>query len=256
MRDLVRIELYKIVKRKDFWLMLSMIFIPIMYAVGLASNSSSFTYEGDGKVSAFGYASEMMIFVYMCFIYFIILSVCVIRSLKGEIENKSLLLYAQRVNNRKKIYSAKWTAYVILLFLIFAIFLMVSVAFYEIFLSGRGDIASGRLLQEGEAQRIVCSIASVLLCFIFTVSVALALGAYLKSFQAMGVYIFFWLGLMYIKEFTLVKYLAPIHYVEMIIDPEKNANITAQLLYLAVFVTIVSVTGYALGCRKFVRSDI
>ena len=51
MKDLVKIELIKIIKHKDFLLMVSMLFIPIMYSIGLAMNSKSFTYVGGQKVS-------------------------------------------------------------------------------------------------------------------------------------------------------------------------------------------------------------
>ena len=91
MKDLVKIEFIKLIKHNDFFLMISMLFIPVMYSVGLAMNVKSFTYIGEQKVSGLAFASEMYTFVYMCFIYFIILSVCVIRSLKGEIEDKSYI---------------------------------------------------------------------------------------------------------------------------------------------------------------------
>lgn len=256
MKDLIKIELYKIVKRKDFWLMQSMIFIPIMYAVGLASNSQSFSYEGTSKVSALGYASEMMVFVYMCFIYFIILSACVIRSLKGEIENKSLLLYAQRINDRKKMYISKWIAFVILLFTTVAIFVLVSVVCYELFLLKRPDIASGQLLNIRENFQIVSSVLAIVLCFIFTISVALCLSSWLKSFQAMGVFTFLWLGMMYLKEFAVVKYIAPIYYVENILQANVDGQRMNRLLGLLVLVGIVSIVSYVVGCKKFVRSDL
>ncbi len=256
MINLIRIELFKIVKRKDFWLMLSMIFLPIMYAVGLSNNAESFSYEGTERVSALGYASEMMVFVYMCFIYFIILSVCVIRSLKGEIENKSILLYVQRVKNRKDIYSSKFIAYILLLLVITVLFIMTSIIFYKSLLVQRQDVASGLLLQSGELVSISCTIISIILCFIFTISVALFLSAWLKSFQAMGVFIFLWLGLMYVKEFTVVNYLAPIHYVELIINTENNSVAIRQSVYLMLLVCVVSLLCYELGYRKFVRSDL
>lgn len=49
MKDLVKIELIKIIKHKDFLLMVSMLFIPIMYSIGLAMNSKSFTYVGGAE---------------------------------------------------------------------------------------------------------------------------------------------------------------------------------------------------------------
>ena len=238
MKDLVKIELIKIIKHKDFLLMVSMLFIPIMYSIGLAMNSKSFTYVGGQKVSGLAFASEMYTFVYMCFIYFIILSVCVIRSLRGEIENKSIQLYTQRINNRKKIYLAKNTAYLILAVITTLIFIITSIICFYLFTIRRADILA------------------ILLCFIFTVNISLFLGAYKKSFQAMGIFIFVWLAFMYLKEFSYVKYFVPIYYVEKIVNSDVGKCEWKCLGVLLMLVSIYSVFGIILGKKKFEKSDI
>lgn len=256
MKDLVKIELIKIIKHKDFLLMISMLFIPVMYSVGLAMNSKSFTYVGDKKVSGLAFASEMYTFVYMCFIYFIILSVCVIRSLKGEIENKSIQLYTQRINNRKKMYLAKNFAYLILVAITALIFIITSIICFYLFMIRRVDIAVPEFCRNGELLYYFVKILAILLCFIFTVNISLFLGAYRKSFQAMGIFIFIWLSFMYLKEFFYVKYFVPIYYVEKIVNSDVGNCEWKCLVVLFVLVSIYSVIGIILGQKKFEKSDI
>ena len=55
MKDLVKIEFIKLIKHNDFFLMISMLFIPVMYSVGLAMNVKSFTYIGEQKVSGLAF---------------------------------------------------------------------------------------------------------------------------------------------------------------------------------------------------------
>lgn len=256
MKDLVKIELFKIVKHNDFLLMISMLFIPIMYSVGLALKLKSFTYIGEQKVSGLAFVAEMYTFVYMCFIYFIILSVCVIRSLKGEIENKSIRLYVQRINDRKKIYLAKIIAYFILTVNTAVIFIITSIICFYLFTIRRADIAVPEFCRNGELLYYSVNILAVLLCFIFTVNLSFFLSAYKKSFQAMGIFIFIWLAFMYLKEFSYVKYFVPIYYVEKIVNSEVGKCEWKYLGILFMIVSVYSAMSIILGQKKFEKSDI
>lgn len=256
MKGLVKIEFIKIVKRKDFLLMLSMIFIPIMYSIGLAMNSKSFTYVGEHKVSALTFASEMYTFVYMCFVYFVILSVCAVRSLKGEIENKSIQLYAQRVNNRKKLFFAKSVAYHILVIGSALIFVLVSLVCFYLFMIRRKDVAVFDFCRQGEFIYCVVNMLSILLCFIFTINASMFFCAYRKSFEAMGIFIFMWLAFMYLKELSYIKYFIPIYYVEKIVNSDVGSCDWKSLIILFVLVSVYSVSSMILGWKKFEKSDI
>jgi hypothetical protein len=54
MRDLVtiaKVELKKLLSRKDTWLMFTILLVPILYSVGLAFESNVITYTGPIMVS-------------------------------------------------------------------------------------------------------------------------------------------------------------------------------------------------------------
>lgn len=256
MKDLVKIEFSKIVKRKDFLLMISMMFIPIMYSVGIAMNSKSITYVGEQKVYSLSFASEMYTFVYMCFVYFIILSVCVVRSLKGEIENKSIQLYTQRINNRKRLYLAKNIAYLVLVVANTLVFIITSIICFYLFLVKRTEIATPELFKRGEILYCFINIAAILLCFIFTVNVSMFLSAYRKSFEAMVIFVFIWLAFVYLKEFAYIKYFIPIYYVEKIINSPIGKCEWKNFLILLIIISIYSIISIILGRKKFEKSDL
>lgn len=103
----------KIFQRKDSWLMFTILLVPILYSVGLASNSDIITYTGAGNITAIGFASAMFQMSQSMFIFNVILSAIIGRSLASEIENKSIRLYINRIGIRKLIYGGKELALLI-----------------------------------------------------------------------------------------------------------------------------------------------
>ena len=90
---ITKIELKKLFQRKDSWLMFAILLVPILYSVGLASNSDVITYTGTGNITAIGFVSAMFQMSQSMFIFNVILSAIIGRSLASEIENKSIRLY-------------------------------------------------------------------------------------------------------------------------------------------------------------------
>ena len=56
---ITKVELKKLFQRKDSWLMFAILLVPILYSVGLASNSDVITYTGTGNITAIGFVSAM-----------------------------------------------------------------------------------------------------------------------------------------------------------------------------------------------------
>ena len=110
---ITKVELKKIFQRKDSWLMFTILLVPILYSVGLASNSDIITYTGAGNITAIGFASAMFQMSQSMFIFNVILSAIIGRSLASEIENKSIRLYINRIGIRKLIYGGKELALLI-----------------------------------------------------------------------------------------------------------------------------------------------
>ena len=96
---ITKIELKKLFQRKDSWLMFTVLLVPILYSVGLAANSEVITYTGTGNITAIGFASAMFQMSQSMFIFNVILSAIIGRSLASEIENKSIKAHSIVVNS-------------------------------------------------------------------------------------------------------------------------------------------------------------
>ena len=95
-------ELYKLYKRKDTWIFLTVILVPILYSVGIASGSEIVSYSGNGNITAINFISAMFQMAQSMFIFNIILVAITSRTLGTEIEDKSLRIYLNKVGDRKK----------------------------------------------------------------------------------------------------------------------------------------------------------
>lgn len=254
MRYLFEIELYKILKRKDFWILNTMIIIPIFYAIGVATHSSIVTYEGTEKSYGLKYFVDMYSFIYMIFIYFFLLSMSVIRSLRGELENKSIRLYSQRINSRKKIYLSKNLAMVAAFSLVTLFVAMVSILVYYTLVMQRTDISEASFIHGDELGYLFANFFSVYLFFLWSIFYSFMLSTYLKSGTALGIYALTVVAGMYIKEFPYVKFLSPAYYTQRIMDTSQDAIwILLAMTAVTVFYCLLF---YIAGRNRLEKSDI
>lgn len=256
MKELIRIELYKILKRKDFLFLNSMILIPLFYAIGSAMESSIITYEGSTKTYGLKFCVEMYSFIYMVFIYFFILAMFVIRSLRGELENKSIRLYVQRINNRRKIYLSKNISMVIAFTGVTIFFFLISLIAFYIFVIQREDIATATFVVSSELGLLIATSFSIYLYFIWSIFYSYMLSAYMKSGTALGLYVLTIVFWVYLKEFPYVKYLSPAYYTQSIIDYSSSYPVTSIILQTFLVIIGYCIVFYYLGRNKFEKSDI
>ena len=123
---ITKIELKKLFQRKDSCSCLPFCFVSNFIFCGLAANSEVITYTGAGNITAIGFASAMFQMSQSMFIFNVILSAIIGRSLASEIENKSIRLYINRIGIRKLIYEGKELA-----LLIFSVFIDILLVFNE-----------------------------------------------------------------------------------------------------------------------------
>ncbi len=257
MNNLLKIEIKKMLKRKDFLIFSTMLFIPILYSVGVAFNSSVITYEANTKTYALDFCNSMFIFVYMVFIYFIFLSLTSIKSLRGEIENKSIRLYTQRINDRKKIYFYKNISCVVLLTIVCILFIIISLVLYYLFVTKRTDIATFEFIKINELGYIIMSFLSIYFFFIISIFYSLMLSMYVKSNLANVIYILTFIACMYIKEFPYIQYLVPSYYIQSLTSILKYSSNSINTFYILCGITFIyCIICYLLGRNKFEKSDI
>lgn len=256
MNGLIKSECVKLQRRKDFLFLATMLILPIFYAISIATHSSIVTYEGSERTTCFGFYSAMYIFGYMLMIYFIILSMTSIRSLRGEIENKSIKLYLQRVSNRKNLYLSKHIASISLFMMINIMFFIVSVICYYGLVIHRSDIAMMDFFDNRLLYEQVATVLSIFLYFIFMIFYSFMVSAYLKTGMAFGTIFLTIVVFSYLKEFPYLKYLSPVFYIQQLIDAKSTEMVDQLLLWMLLLILVMCLISYNIGKNKFERSDI
>lgn len=141
-------ELYKLYKRKDTWIFLTVILVPILYSVGIASGSEIVSYSGNGNITAINFISAMFQMAQSMFIFNIILVAITSRTLGTEIEDKSLRIYLNKVGDRKKIYIEKVKALSVYAGVISVLLVVVGLFCYYFIMNDKTPIVNGALYDE------------------------------------------------------------------------------------------------------------
>lgn len=253
---LIRVEIEKLIRRKDVWVLMTMNFIPLMYAIGVANNSGNITYEGVGKASGFSFLGDMIVFVYMLFMYMLIVAMGQIRSFRGEMENGSIKLYMQRVAKRSDLFWAKVCAYAIITGGAFIVLGIVCVISYYVFLTKRTDIALMTFVVDGQFTSIVLGALAIILYFNFSGITAMLLSLTFKSYTSIAAFILIWVGFLYLKEFDSIRFAIPAYYLNRVIeDMGLGQDSIASFVYFSMVIGISSLM-LLLARRRFERIDI
>lgn len=158
-------ELYKLYKRKDTWIFLTVILVPILYSVGIASGSEIVSYSGNGNITAINFISAMFQMAQSMFIFNIILVAITSRTLGTEIEDKSLRIYLNKVGDRKKIYIEKVKALSVYAGVISVLLVVVGLFCYYFIMNDKTPIVNGALYDE----RISIEIIQIITIYLFWV---------------------------------------------------------------------------------------
>lgn len=250
---ITKIELKKLFQRKDSWLMFTILLVPILYSVGLASHSNVITYTGAGNITAIGFASTMFQMSQSMFIFNVILSAIVGRSLASEIENKSIRLYINRIGIRKLIYRGKELA--LLLFSILADILLVltSVVFYYTVLIHNPKVASGTFYDSNvwvEIAQIICTC----MFWLITIFLVMLMATKLKPLVCVGVYMILYIIMNLVSYIDGIKYLSPLHYIATL--SSDNSQITFSTILFFFYAICVGALFTYIGMHKIEKMDL
>ncbi len=248
-----KIEFKKLFKRKDSWLMFTILLVPILYSVGLASNSDVITYTGAGDITAIGFASAMFQMSQSMFIFNVILSAIIGRSFASEIENKSIRLYINRVGVRKLIYWGKELS--LLLFSVFIDILLVltSIIFYYAVLVHNSKVASG-IFYDSNAGMEVAQIICICMFWLITVFLVMLMSTKLKTLVCVGGYMIFYIIMNLMSYVDGIKYLSPLHYIVAVSSDSSQIALCTMLFFLYLF--CIGVLFTCIGIRRLEKIDL
>lgn len=227
---ITKIELKKLFQRKDSWLMFTVLLVPILYSVGLAANSEVITYTGAGNITAIGFASAMFQMSQSMFIFNVILSAIIGRSLASEIENKSIRLYINRIGIRKLIYGGKELALLIFSVFIDILLVLTSIVFYYAVLVHNPKVASGIFYDSNvgmEVAQIICNC----IFWLITIFLVMLMATRLKTLVCVGVYMILYIIMNLMSYIDVIKYLSPLHYIGVASSNSSQIALTTMLFF-------------------------
>lgn len=252
------IEWRKIIKRKEIIALFVMLAIPALYSIGAYIHSSIIVFNDDSKEYGLSFVVNMFLFVKMLFVFFLITALFAAKSLGGEIENRSILLYTQRITNRAKIYRAKiWSLYsaIFIILIIFAIF---TTAMYYLFVVSREDIAVYQFIQRNELVSLLYIMMSIIFLYFLVISFSMMLSSFLKANISTMIFCIVFILFTFFAKFPYIKFISFEYYInELLISNSSNTTYLTQifLAYMIITLIFISICNY-LGSKIFVSRDL
>lgn len=249
-----RVELRKLFRRKDTWLLLSILLVPALYSIGSATNSSVITYAGHGNVDALQYADQILFSAHSMFIFYVMAAIVTSRSFASEIEDKSIILYIPRIHNRRALYMAKLAALFSITLAVLLLCVVATGSFYYLFLVRRPDIANGQMWKSSAFLNSIFSIISVFFLFLFTESAVAVLAMYFKSITSIIIFMILLVALNLVAAVPAAQLLSPWYYVSNISSGATGSAsvMTANVLYTTTILTMLA----AVGSHLFKKKDL
>lgn len=263
------VELYKVTQKKESYLLLALCLLPLIFAIGLYSGSSSFIFSSTkGAISCLDWVSSMTTILNQSLIFYFFLTIIVTRSLSSEIEDHSILLYIPRVNSRRLIYSSKILAGIASGTFAIVSFLVSSIASYYIFLIHVPEVANGNFTDKVTIESDILNIFTVYVCVLVVAMLAHCLSNYMKPLLCIAVAIVVIGSMPWLIRVNGLAYLLPWFYMTRMNDLFNNVSQDSMaihlfsakptlvfLLYLTVSVIWIA-TFFIAGLVKFVRRDL
>lgn len=155
-----------------------------------------------------------------------------------------------RINNRSKIYKAKFYAQVIYWLFVTILFVIFSIACYYMFIS-KLEISSGQFIGEKYISDML-TIVALYSSYILVISFVQSMSMYFKTYISIGVFIVVWVILLYFREFPFFKYISPMYYLRNLLDSVEFLDFIKFMIVNWCIVFIFTL----IGVRRFRKCDL
>lgn len=254
---LVKLELFKLIRRKDVWSLFTMLLLPLMYATAIANHSKVVRYVLKKLLSCTQFTASMYIYVSFLFLFFILMSICVSRTLSSEVHDKSMYLYLHRIKDRKLIYVSKNIALMILMLIVSAIFYLFTVLCFYFIMGGTGTTGEVFCYPD-ELIFDILQFLQVHLLFVFVIQMSFLLGTYLPPLLTVGISTILIPIFAYLSSVPILKYVAIDTYMEPLYKVTRtNVALAIKLFLLELLVVLIyTIIFNWFGWKKFKQTDM
>lgn len=259
--NIYKIEMEKLIKRKDWISLVALIAIGMMFGVAVMSDG----YVGMSNQSGLFWVCTQVFNSSILFITPMVFSFISANILANEIESKSILMYTNRFGNRKNMYIGKSVALISFATLTFIIICISNLIIYYVFVSNNPSIASGILIGENSIYLIIVTLMLYLASFILASQFSLFLSTIFKPTKVIGIVFLSTLILHNIYKVPVIRNLNPWYYIvrfssDVISTTDNvvvNLNEKCELGILFLIVCFIYIIIFnILGVKKFKKLDL
>lgn len=256
-----KIELEKIIKRKDIFI----IFIFLGISILIASSVLSPEYKDINNQSAI-YWTCKQIFNSSIFMVSPMLSAYIgTKMLSSEITNESIILYTIRIKDRKCIYIGKSLALLTFVTIIFIMVILINLLIYYIIVVKNPLIASNTFWGENRIYIIITMIMLYFSSFVLSAEFTLFLGAFFNQTKSISIVFLVSLILNNTFKVPFIRLINPLYYVIRLSDEitSTTSSIEINFSHKIIFIILFSILSFAyicifniVGSDKFKRSEL
>lgn len=261
LKTIYKIELIKLLKRKDWLSILAITAISILFGASILSKG----YIGPREQSAILWVVSQIYNTCIFFITPMVFAYTATQMMSTEIENKSILLYTIRFRNKTLIYLGKSFAVISYATIVFIVTSIINLLIYYILATQNQTIISGEFIGKNSIILFVSIITFYFAAFIVPSQFALFVSAHMKTPATVGIIFLVELILHNTYKIPYLQNINPWYYVvrinnEIMDNPGvivSNYTEKIHLLYLLVPLSIVYILIFnILGAKKLKRSEL
>lgn len=239
----MRVELYKLMRKKTTYLLLIPLLIPVLYGIGINSNLELILNTDGQSVEFISRGIGLFEFVYTMistanFFFLFILVVIGSMLMAREVENKEINLYVYRIGKRFKIVWSKFIALQLLITVYYMTIILLSTVVYLI----SSDIGNYGILSifNFEMKKYVIALLAIYLGTTVISAFNLLIGTRQKSFTAFSITFILYIISMYFDNFSFIKKLFPEHFAKHIaLNGVGGVNIFQYILIFIIYVIVL-----------------
>lgn len=256
-----KVEIIKLMKRKDYLSVLAILGIGILFAVSALSDS----YVGPKEQNALFWTVTQILNASILFIAPIIMAFTGTRILSAELENGSISLLNYRIRNRKNMYIGKSLAVTGFGILIFFVAVASNIVFYYVFVCQNQQYAARHFTGENAQLLLYVLIATFFSSYLLVVQYGLFLGTYLKPTPTIGCVFFTVLVVHNTFKLPFIRYFNPWYYIiklsNDVVNTTDKINTRDINMNSLLIIHILLCIGYGivfniLGIRKLEKRDL
>lgn len=229
-----KIELEKLIKRRDFVLLLALVAVNLYFGISTLSS----IYDGVKNQSAIYWVFTQIFNSSTLLINSMIFAFIGSKTLATEMESGSILLYTIRIKDRKSIYIGKSLALLTFVTLVFIFICLFNIFIYYIIVSRSKGITCNLFFGNNTMYIIITMVMIYSSSFVLISQLSLFLGVFFKSSKVIGITFIVTLICHNTLTMPVVRYFSPWYYIknfcnEILCVTEKvaiNFNEKSELL--------------------------